>query len=246
MWKCDLTRAYHQLWADPLNAPLLGLKVQNDIYIDLCPPFGCRSSAAICQRVANALVFMMAQHGFSIIPQRIAYLVDECATWLTKTKANMRMIQSIAGRIIYVANAIPPARKFTARILAVLRMLPDGGWITLMDDFKTEILDFNAKLSNGIHLFKPQRETLHIECDSSMFGAGGLAPPYCYTWTYYAEHMKCFTDIHHLEAVNIRVAYQTLAASQRIAPANLIIWTDNIASSWALSMVKTEDQEGLS
>lgn len=72
MLKSDLTGAYLQLRADPLDAPLLGLKVENKIYIDNCPPFGCRSSAAICQRVANALVFMMAQLGFKII----AYLDD--------------------------------------------------------------------------------------------------------------------------------------------------------------------------
>lgn len=67
MWKADLTRAYRQLRANPLDAPLLGMAVDGDIYIDRCPTFGCRSSAAFCQRVANALVFMMGKMGHRVI-----------------------------------------------------------------------------------------------------------------------------------------------------------------------------------
>lgn len=307
MWKADLTRAYRQLRADPLDAPLLGLKVKDEIYIDLCPPFGCRSSVAICQRMANALVYMMSQLGFKIIAylddyaschktpseaqqafdtfndladrlglklathkscppttemewlgylvnsnkmsisiphDKLQQVVEECSLWPLKTKANKRMIQSIAGRIIYVANCIPPARKFTARVLAALRMLQDEGWITLSDDFKADIRWFvhYAQVSNGIHFYRPHTTKINIECDSSMFGAGGVATPYCYAWEYSTEHMNRFTDIHHLEAINIIVAYQTLAAPQKITPATVIIWTDNMASSWALSTGKTKDQ----
>lgn len=180
----------------------------------------------------------------SIPLEKLQQVLDECAVWLTKSKANKRMIQSIAGRIIYVANAIPPARKFTARVLAALRMIPDGGWITLTNEFKADIKWFvnYAKISNRIHLFKPQGHIINIECDSSLFGGGGLAPPFCYTWTYSPDHVKRFTEIHHLEAVNILVAYKTLAASQDISPATVVIWTDNTASSWALSTGMTKDQ----
>lgn len=72
LWKADLTRAYRQLRADPLDTPLLGIKVGDDIYLDHCPPFGCRSSAAICQRVANAVVYILAQQSC----YTLAYLDD--------------------------------------------------------------------------------------------------------------------------------------------------------------------------
>lgn len=60
IWKADLARAYRQLRADPLDSPLLGIRHRSKVYIDRCPPFGCRSSSAACQRVANALVYVMA------------------------------------------------------------------------------------------------------------------------------------------------------------------------------------------
>lgn len=48
VWKEDLSRAYRQLRIDPLDTPLLGLKVDQLIYLDLCPAFGCKSSSSAC------------------------------------------------------------------------------------------------------------------------------------------------------------------------------------------------------
>lgn len=61
IWKADLARAYRQLRADPIDAPLLCIQFQGKVFIDKCPPFGCCSSSAACQRVANALAYLMAE-----------------------------------------------------------------------------------------------------------------------------------------------------------------------------------------
>lgn len=307
MWKTDLTRAYRQLRADPLDAPLLGMAVDGKIYIDRCPPFGCRSSAALCQRVANSLVFMMANMGHRIIAylddfaaccssrreaqnsynafihlakdlglklaehkscpptthmEWLGYEVDtcelkisipadklnqvigECELWLKKEKANKRMVQSIAGRLIYIANAIPPARKFTSRILGALRCMDDHAWITLSQAFKADLRWFVefGRLSNGIFLFSPVRPIVEVECDSSLMGGGGLSHPFCYSWKYTDRHKRSYPNIHHLEALNILVAYQTLAARHQVHPAKVIVFTDNMASACALSSGKGRDE----
>lgn len=72
IWKADLSRAYRQLRIDPLDVPLLGIKFENKYYLDLCPAFGCRSSAAACQRTSSAVVYLMAQAGHHVM----AYLDD--------------------------------------------------------------------------------------------------------------------------------------------------------------------------
>lgn len=306
MWKADLTRAYRQLRADPLDSPLLGMVVDGKIYIDRCPPFGCRSSAAFCQRVANALSFMMAKRGFKIISylddfaaccptkeqaldsfssfidlanslglklathkssapatkmewlgynidarlmkisipsDKLQQLLVDCTAWLAKKKANRKMIQSLASRLIYVSNCVSPARKFTCRILAALRAMKDKDWITISAEFHADISWFvkYAELSNGVYLFNPARPTINIQCDSSLFGGGGLAQPFCYSWTYTNDHMEKYHDIHQLEALNLLVSYQTLAPRFRLCPARVVISTDNMASSWALMTGKTKD-----
>lgn len=83
LWKADLTRAYRQLRSDPADVPLLGIKIDSRIYLDRCPPFGCRSSASICQRVANSLVYIMANQGHYMM----AYLNDFGGCHADKDKA---------------------------------------------------------------------------------------------------------------------------------------------------------------
>lgn len=85
IWKADLARAYRQLRADPIDSPLLGIKHRGKVYVDRCPPFGCRSSSAACQRLANALVFIMAgkQH------HCLAYLDDFAGCSKSQHAANL-------------------------------------------------------------------------------------------------------------------------------------------------------------
>lgn len=84
IWKADLSRAYRQLRIDPVDTPLTGIKFKGKFYLDLCPPFGCRSSSAACHRVSNAVVYLMGQAGFFLL----AYLDDYSGCEPTLEKAN--------------------------------------------------------------------------------------------------------------------------------------------------------------
>lgn len=97
IWKADLARAYRQLRADPVDAPLLCIQFQGDVYIDRCPPFGCRSSSAACQRVANALVFLMAQREHHCL----AYLDDfaGCCSRLQQAQAAFNTFKDLAQHL---------------------------------------------------------------------------------------------------------------------------------------------------
>ena len=76
MWKSDLSRAYRQLRVDPLDYPLLAIKHNGLIFVDICPSFGCRASGSAQQRVSNAVVHMMKNEGHDIL----AYVDDFCGT----------------------------------------------------------------------------------------------------------------------------------------------------------------------
>lgn len=306
MWKADLRRAYRQLRADPLDAPLLGMKVGADIYIDLCPPFGCRSSAAICQKMANALVYIMNNKGYYLLAylddfgacyaskedaqasfhafldltsqlglhlakeksvppaQEIEWLgykvnskdmsisisaaklcdtLNDCKGWLNKSRVDKRTVQAIVGRLVYISNCIRPGRKFTSRILATLRAMGDRQWTTLSDEFKADLLWFTsyAERANGIFLINPCRPQFDIECDASLQGAGGNSDTHYYQWDFTEAHKKNYTAIHHLEAINVLVAIRTLGPSRTSRPSNIVVWTDNSASAWALQTGRTKD-----
>lgn len=306
MWKVDLSRAYRQLRADPLDAPLLGMRVGKDIYIDLCPPFGCRSSAAICQKMANALVYIMnkkvfdllaylddfgacfsskkeAQDSFNAfhdwatklglilakgksvpptheldwlgytvnsaamsiaIPKRkLQEVLQDCKAWLNKSRADKKMIQAIAGSLVYISNCVRHGRKFTARILGTLRAMEDKRWTTLTKEFKADLRWFAAyaEKANGLYLMDPPRPQFNIECDASLLGAGGNSATHYYQWVFSQDHVKNFSAIHHLEALNVLVAIKTLIPPQPHSPLEVVVWTDNSASAWALQTGRTKD-----
>ena len=83
IWKADLERAYRQLRSDPLDYPLMGISHKGRTFIDVCPSFGCRGSAAAQQRVARAVCFLMRNMGH----QCFAYVDDFCGTASTFTEA---------------------------------------------------------------------------------------------------------------------------------------------------------------
>ena len=64
MYKTDLSRGYRQLRVDPLDWPYLSFTHNGQHFMDICPPFGLRSSAMAMQRVSQALVYLHGRRGF--------------------------------------------------------------------------------------------------------------------------------------------------------------------------------------
>ena len=64
LYKTDLSRGYRQLRVDPLDWPYLSFQHMSKFYMDICPPFGLRSSAMAMQRVSQAIVYLHARRGY--------------------------------------------------------------------------------------------------------------------------------------------------------------------------------------
>lgn len=306
IWKADLQRAYRQLRIDPLDSPFLGLQLKKDVFVDLCPSFGCRSSSAACQRTSNAVNFLIRRQGhtvyaylddfagcestkqqaenaylffnnllqdlglqlaldkcqaptqritwlgylvdttsmiISVPPQKVEEIRDECATWLNRSKVSKRMLQSFLGKLLHVAPCIRHARKFTTRLLSTLRNIGRQNWTTLTKDCKADILWFHkyASRANGVTLFADVHDYVIFECDACLSGAGGNSSTHYYSWCYSEEHRRRYNTIHQLEALNILVALKTLAPYARLNNRAVLIYTDNISASFALTSGKTKD-----
>lgn len=112
IWKADLSRAYRQFRLDPLDVPLMGFSFKNQFYLDLCPPFGCRSSSAACQRTSNALTYLMSLAGFPTL----AYLDDFAGAHSTFDHASQaydhfKNITTSLGLQLAEAKCHPPAQQ---------------------------------------------------------------------------------------------------------------------------------------
>ena len=97
MYKTDLSRGYRQLRVDPLDWPFLSFRNASAHFMDICPPFGLRSSAIAMQRVSQAIIHLHARRGYA----SMAYIDDfggvEGA--LTKAAAAFDALQGIMDRL---------------------------------------------------------------------------------------------------------------------------------------------------
>ena len=64
MFKTDLARGYRQLRVDPNDWPLLGFCHNGNIYMDICPPFGLKTSAMFMQRTSEAICYIHGRAGY--------------------------------------------------------------------------------------------------------------------------------------------------------------------------------------
>lgn len=142
----------------------------------------------------------------------------------------------------FIANCVTQGRRFKSIVLAALRAMGDREWTMLSDEFRLDVKWFFSypRTANGISLIQPVRPKAHIKCNSSFMG-GGIGSKFCYTWLYSQQHKKIFAKIHELEAVNILLAFKTLASKKALPGAEVTIWTDNSSSAYALKSGRTKD-----
>ena len=74
LYKVDLARAFRMIPADPLDYPLLGISWNDKIYIDTAIGFGLRTGSMICQRVTDAIGYVMGQR----YGAKTLQYVDDC------------------------------------------------------------------------------------------------------------------------------------------------------------------------
>ena len=82
----------------------------------------------------------------SIPDDKLHQINQKCLSWGSKNKATKKQLQSLVGSLIYIHKCVKPARLFVNRILAVLKMAPDKGYINLTQEFNKDIAWFNAFL----------------------------------------------------------------------------------------------------
>ena len=68
LYKLDLSRGYRQLRLDPLDWPIMSIKHENNLYMDICPPLGLRTAAMMMERTTLATTYIHGLYGFTSKP----------------------------------------------------------------------------------------------------------------------------------------------------------------------------------
>lgn len=102
-----------------------------------------------------------------------------------RIRAFKTMIQTLAGRLVYIYNRVRAGKKFTTRILMTLRGMGQREWTTIGSEF----LEY-ATVANGVFLLPVNSLEVNIFCDLFLIGGGGPHDQAMYyTWIYADAHI---------------------------------------------------------
>ena len=220
LYKKDLRRAFRQIPVDVRDINLVSYIWKKHIYCDSVLSMGCRSAALCCQRLTNAIVFIMFKIGICILnylddlasaetadkayfsyntlgailekcgieeaknkacppstimtfigilfntekltmevtPERLREIQHLLQNWLDKETASLKEIQSLLGKLNFVASCVRPGRVFISRMLKWLKVLIKENeprkQVSIPDYVRKDILWWKSFLPkyNGISL----------------------------------------------------------------------------------------------
>ena len=111
--KIDVARAFCNLRVDPADAVKLGIKWHDDVFVDVSVAFGWVHGSALCQRVSDAVTFLMAKSGAKMF----AYIDDYILISLEKdAQRHFQHLASLLTELGLPSNPdkqTSPCRKLT-------------------------------------------------------------------------------------------------------------------------------------
>ena len=174
---------------------------------------------------------------------RLVEVVRECNAWLNRKQAVKQEIQSLVGKLAFVSQCIPPARRFMARILHTLRQTHGSALCSLDQGFHLDVrwfADYAAE-ANGRRLLQPSREQIDIVCDACLEAGGAYSNA---AKSYYnIKFPRAFRARHHIsqsEAINAILSLKTLIPKGS-AGKEIRVTTDNMAAKEVLHGGKARD-----
>jgi len=179
-----------------------------------------------------------------VTPERLIEIRQLSQEWLKKKKASVREVQSIIGKLNFVAKCVRPARIFISRMLNFLREMPKKGKSKLPKDFRADIQWWNRYLPNfnGVSVIsneKWSRPDEIIASDACLKGCGATCGTE-YFHEVFPEHVIS-KDLHinALELMALVVAVTVWA--DHLRGKRVIVLCDNSATVWVINTGKTRD-----
>ena len=142
------------------------------------------------------------QSTISFPPEKLSE-IQTVHEWLTKTTCTKRQLQSILGQLLYIHKCVRPARLFLSRMLQLIRDNYAERIISLMDEFKRDLVWFSKILIATMVLQFFLRTNMVL--DACLTGMGGV----CGNYVYHLKIQRGYDNLNivHLEMLNIQCVF---------------------------------------
>ena len=156
IYKIDISRAFHHIKIDPGDYRLLGLNF-NSYFIDTCLPFGFRRGSAICQRLSDAIRYMMLNRVYHVT-NYIDDIIGQAT--LSQAEASFHTLHALLGQLglnISTKKLVYPSTK--AACLGVVINTQDFT-VSVPEDKRTEIRECCMRWQTKMHCTKCDLQSL--------------------------------------------------------------------------------------
>jgi hypothetical protein len=166
--------------------------------------------------------------------ERIYEIESLLETWICKKKCRKRELQSLIGKLQFVAKCVPPGRLFISRMLALLKSFKKSHhYVSLNTEFRKDIgwwCSF-VKHYNGVSVV-PETYWSNVDAilssDASLRACGAIYENQCFHRTFPEEILDKDPHINVLELLTISVACKIWG--QHWKGKKIVIYCDNEAS----------------
>ena len=190
------------------------------------------------------ILFDSIQFTLSIDEARLSEIRDLLDCWLVRQRCSRNELQSLLGKLNFVAACVRPGRVFTMRLLALLRDTPATGSIAIPEGTKTDLLWWRRFLVkyNRVSMMPESPWTEPDELlstDACLDGCGGWFRGRFFQATFPGALKAKQLHINALELVTVLVALVLWAPQFRGRRMTLLC--DNMTSVPVLNKGMTRD-----
>ena len=202
----------------------------------------CEPSTAM---IHLGILFDTVKMTMEVTPARVADTLRELHAWQHKAKATKKELQSLVGKLIFVAKCVRQGRIFLSRLLNLLRDAPLAGKITISDEAKADVKWFSTFLPaySGVSLI-PERDWSEpdavLASDACLVGCGATCGIQYFTSPFPPDILALGLHISALELLAVTVAVKLWAPT--LGRKKLLVHCDNEATVITINSGKTRDR----
>ena len=179
-----------------------------------------------------------------VTPARLVEIRELTVHWLNRDFATVKEVQSIIGKLNFVAKCVKPARIFIGRMLNFLREMPKKGKVRISIEFKDDIRWWLRFLPyfNGVSLISSEpwsKPDEVIASDSCLVGCGATCGDEFFHKCFPRVLLDRMLHINALELLALIVALSVWA--NRLKGKKVTVLCDNSATVWVINTGKTRD-----
>lgn len=169
----------------------------------------------------------------TITPDRLQEILELLDTWENKTRANKQEVQSLLGKLMFVASCVRPGRVFVSRLLNFLRCMPNDKFMTLSYETLADIRWWKVfmPLYNGVSMM-PWQEWSEpdevVSSDACPSGCGAWVDDEFFSRPFPSHILALNLHINALELLTVVVSIKVWG--KRWMGKRIVIYCDNMTS----------------